>query len=116
VLQRGGFVFGVSGIAKWFVLDRHREAVGRNRVQIPARLQDNVFTSHVEYHRPSWIGRNVFHQPGLLEILPRHQLGLFDKEAKDYVGGDDGCATSAEEFADQPAIMIRMNMGEKYIG
>jgi hypothetical protein len=24
--------------------------------------------------------------------------------------------TSAEEFADQPTIVIRMDMGEKYIG
>ena len=85
-------------------------------MQVPARLQDDAFTSHVEYHRPSWIGRNVFHQPGLLEILPRHQLGLFDKQAKDHVRGDDGRPTSAEEFADQPTIMIRMDMGEKYIG
>src|SRR5205823_10047748 len=41
---------------------------------------------------------------------------LFDKQAKDHVGGDDGRPTSAQEFADQPTIVIGMDMGEKYIG
>ena len=58
IAAHGGFILGVSGIAKCFVLDRHREAVGRNGVQFQ-RLQDDAFTSHVEYHRLSWIGRNV---------------------------------------------------------
>ena len=85
-------------------------------MHVPTCPDGDTFTGDVEHYWLSWVGRHVFDQLGLLEILARHQLGLFDKEAKHHVGGDNGRPTPTQEFADKRTIVIRMDMGEKHIG
>src|SRR5262249_10887739 len=73
VAWHGGVVLVIASLAKRGALNGQGEAVGGNRMKVPASAQRHPRTGNVEPHRPAWIRRYVFHQPLVLEIMAGHQ-------------------------------------------
>ena len=114
--QEGGIVLRVARVPEGVSPDRYLEAVGRDRVHVPPRLELRELAGDLDPHPAVGVRRDVPDEALALEVVPGDELRLLGEGAEDGVGRDDGRPAAAEELLDEPAVVVGVHVRQEHVG
>ena len=114
--EHRGVVLRVARVAEGASRERHLEAVGRDRVEVPAGLELRELPGDLDAHPTAGVRRDVLDEALPREVATGDEPGLLGEGAEDGIGRDDGRAAAAEELLHEPAVVVGVDVGQEHVG
>ena len=115
IFECSRIVLGVSRVAERPPAERELEAVGRDRMEVPAGLELSVVGRHLDPHSIARVRGDVSHQALSLEVAPCEESRLLDEGAEDRVRGDHPRRAPAHELLDEPTVVVSVDVGQEHV-
>src|SRR5262249_39999519 len=108
-------VLGVPRVANRPPAERELEAVGRDRMKVPAGLELRVVCGHLDPHSIARVRGDVGHQALSLEVVPGDEPRLLDEGAEDGIRGDHLRRAPAHQLLDEPTVVVSVDVSQEHI-